>query len=161
MWKVHVTHDREHGCQDNLHSTEVAQLYPQVGDFITSYATKSTSILSNVHFLWCMARRSPHSLSQHFPAPKHPHLGFTTADYTILQIPLLMPWWGVHRTSPKVRITPSFPCVKNICKTRKSTCYSTKPTHINPMLRVVNIVTRSMNRSLGSQAGTTTTKNGT
>jgi hypothetical protein len=36
MWKVHVAHDREHGYHDSLHSAEVAQLYPQVGDFIAS-----------------------------------------------------------------------------------------------------------------------------
>jgi hypothetical protein len=36
MWKVHVTHDREHDCHDSLHSAEVAQLYPQVGDFIAN-----------------------------------------------------------------------------------------------------------------------------
>jgi hypothetical protein len=36
MWKVHVAHDREHGYHDNLHSTEVAQFYPQVSDFIAS-----------------------------------------------------------------------------------------------------------------------------
>jgi hypothetical protein len=27
MWKVHATHDREHGYHDSLHSVEVAQLY--------------------------------------------------------------------------------------------------------------------------------------
>jgi hypothetical protein len=36
MWKVHVAHDREHGYHDNLHSTKVAQFYPQVSDFIAS-----------------------------------------------------------------------------------------------------------------------------
>jgi hypothetical protein len=36
MWKVHVTHDHEHSYHDSLHSAEVAQLYPQVGDFIAS-----------------------------------------------------------------------------------------------------------------------------
>jgi hypothetical protein len=36
MWKVHAAHDREHDYHDSLHSAEVAQLYPQVGDFITS-----------------------------------------------------------------------------------------------------------------------------
>jgi hypothetical protein len=33
---VHVAHDREHDYHDNLHSAEVAQLYPQVSDFIAS-----------------------------------------------------------------------------------------------------------------------------
>jgi hypothetical protein len=36
LWKVHVAHDCEHGYHDSLHSAEVAQLYPQVGDFIAS-----------------------------------------------------------------------------------------------------------------------------
>jgi hypothetical protein len=38
---VHVAHDREHDYHDSLYSVEVAQLYPQVGDFIASQATKS------------------------------------------------------------------------------------------------------------------------
>jgi hypothetical protein len=36
VWKVYVTHDREHDYHDSLHSADVAQLYPQVGDFIGS-----------------------------------------------------------------------------------------------------------------------------
>jgi hypothetical protein len=36
VWKVHVAHDREHDYHDSLHYAEVAQLYPQVGDFISS-----------------------------------------------------------------------------------------------------------------------------
>jgi hypothetical protein len=32
--KFHVAHDREHSYHDSLNSIEVAQLYPQVGDFI-------------------------------------------------------------------------------------------------------------------------------
>jgi hypothetical protein len=36
MWKVHIAHDREHDYHDSLHSAEVAQLCPQVGDFIVS-----------------------------------------------------------------------------------------------------------------------------
>jgi hypothetical protein len=36
VWKVHVANDREHDCHDSLHSVEVAQLYPHVGDFIAS-----------------------------------------------------------------------------------------------------------------------------
>jgi hypothetical protein len=34
--KVHVAHDREHSYHESLHSAEVAQLYPRVGDFIAS-----------------------------------------------------------------------------------------------------------------------------
>jgi hypothetical protein len=41
VWMDHVIHDRDHGYHDSLHSIEVAQLYPQVGDFITSKVTKS------------------------------------------------------------------------------------------------------------------------
>jgi hypothetical protein len=36
VWKVHVSHDHEHGYNDSLDSADVAQLYPQVGDFIAS-----------------------------------------------------------------------------------------------------------------------------
>jgi hypothetical protein len=36
MGNAHVAHDREDDYHDSLHSTEVAQLYPQVGDFIAS-----------------------------------------------------------------------------------------------------------------------------
>jgi hypothetical protein len=36
MWKVDVAHDH-----DSLHYAEVAQLYPQGGNFIASYVTKS------------------------------------------------------------------------------------------------------------------------
>jgi hypothetical protein len=36
MWKVHVAHDHEYDYHDSLHSAEVAQFYPQVGDFIAS-----------------------------------------------------------------------------------------------------------------------------
>jgi hypothetical protein len=36
VWKVHVAHNYEHGYHDSLHSVEIAQLYPRVGDFIAS-----------------------------------------------------------------------------------------------------------------------------
>jgi hypothetical protein len=67
VWKVHVAHDREHDYHDNLHSTEVAQRYPQVGDFIASYPRPGDH-----HIVF-------HSISQ--PA-KHPHWGFTAAEVT-------------------------------------------------------------------------------
>jgi hypothetical protein len=105
------------------------------------------SILPNVHFLWCTARRSPHSLSQHFPALETSTLRFHRC--------------GLHHPSPKVRITPSFNSTSNICETRKTTCYLSKPTHISPTLCVVNMVTCSMNRSIGSLAGTTIIQNST
>jgi hypothetical protein len=47
MWKVYFAHDREHDYHDSLHSAEVTQLNPQVGDFIASEATKS------LHFAQC------------------------------------------------------------------------------------------------------------
>jgi hypothetical protein len=75
MWKVHVAHDREHGYHDSLHSTEVTQLYPQVGDSITCRWLR-VSVLPNIHFLRCTAGRSPHSLSQRFPARKTSTLRF-------------------------------------------------------------------------------------
>jgi hypothetical protein len=36
MSKVHVARDHEHGYHDSFYSTEVAQLYLQVGDFIAN-----------------------------------------------------------------------------------------------------------------------------
>jgi hypothetical protein len=36
VWKVHVTHDREHDYHDSLYFAEVVQLYPQVDDFIAN-----------------------------------------------------------------------------------------------------------------------------
>jgi hypothetical protein len=36
MWKVHAAHDCEHDYHDSLHSVEVTQIYPHVGDFIAS-----------------------------------------------------------------------------------------------------------------------------
>jgi hypothetical protein len=103
-----------------------------------------------------MARRSPHSFSQIFPARKTSTLWFHRCGSHILQKPHLVPRLGVHHPSPKVGITPSFPSAPNICETGKTTCYLTKPTHISHVLRTVHMVTRSMNRSLGSIAGTTT-----
>jgi hypothetical protein len=41
MWKVDAAHDREHSYHDSLHNAEVGQLYPQLGDFIASQATRS------------------------------------------------------------------------------------------------------------------------
>jgi hypothetical protein len=36
VWKGHAARDREHDYHDSLHSTEVAQRYPHIGDFIAS-----------------------------------------------------------------------------------------------------------------------------
>jgi hypothetical protein len=155
VWKVHVAHDREHGYHDSLHSTEDAQLYPQVGDSITRQWLR-VSILPIIHFLRCTARRSQHSFSHHFPAHKTSTLRFHRCVSHILQNPHLVPRLGLHHPSPKVGITPSFPSAPNIRKTGKITCYLTKPTHISPMLCAVHMVTRSINRSLGSLADTTT-----
>jgi hypothetical protein len=84
--------------------------------------------------LRCTTRRSPQSLSQYFPARKTSILKFHRGGSHILQKPPLMLWLG------------------------NTTCYSTKPTHINHVLHVVNMVMHSMNRSLGSQVDTTIIK---
>ncbi len=129
---------------------------------ISSLAKRlEVSILPNAHFLWCTARRSPHSLSQRFLALKTSTLRFHRCGSHILQKPPLVPRLGLHHPSPKVGITPSFPSAPNIRETGKITCYLTKPTHISPVLCVVHMVTHFMNRSLGSLAGTTTIQNST
>jgi hypothetical protein len=158
VWKVHIAHDREHDYHDSLHSVEVAQLYrwdPQVGDSITR-RWLWVSILPIIHFLRCMARRSPHSFSQIFPARKTSTLRFHRYGSHILQKSSLVPRLGLHHPSAKVGITPSFPSALNIRETVKITCYLTKPTHISPVLCAVHMVTCSMNKSLGSLADTTT-----
>jgi hypothetical protein len=155
VWKVHIAHDREHDYHDSLHSAEVGQLYPQVGDFITRRWLR-VSILPIIHFLRCMARRSPHSFSQIFPAHKTSTLRFHRCESHILQKPPLVPRLGLHHPSPKVGITPFFPSASNIREIGKITCYLTKSTHISHVLYAVHMVTRSTNRSLGSLAGTTT-----
>jgi hypothetical protein len=155
VWKVHVTHDREYDYHDSLHSVEVAQLYPQVGDSIT-HRWLRVSILPIIHFLRCMARRSPHSFSQIFPAHKTSTLRFHRCGSHIIQKPPLVSRLGLHHPSPKVGITPSFPSAPNIRETGKMTCYLTKPTHISHVLCAVHMVTCSTNSSLGSLVGTTT-----
>jgi hypothetical protein len=155
VWKVHIAHDREHGYHDSLHSAEIAQLYPHVGDSITRRWLR-VSILPIIHFLRCVARRSPHSFSQHFSSRKTSTLRFHRCGSHILQKPPLVPRLGLHHPSPKVGITPSFHSAPNIRETGKIICYLTKPTHISHVLCAVHMVTCSMNRSLGSLAGTTT-----
>jgi hypothetical protein len=137
-----------------VYSTEVAQLYPQVGDSITRQWLR-VSILPIIHFLRCMAKRSPHRFSQLFSARKTSTLRFHSCRSHILQKPPLMPRLGLLHPSPKVRITPSFPSALNIRETGKITCYLTKPTHISHVLCAVHMVPCSMNKSLGSPAGTT------
>jgi hypothetical protein len=62
------------------------------------------SILPNIHFLWCTAWRSPHSLSQRFPACKIFTLRFHRCGSHILQRPPLVPRLGDKPTpSPKSR----------------------------------------------------------
>jgi hypothetical protein len=103
VWKVHAAHDHEHGYHDSWHSIEVAQLYPQDGDSITRRWLR-VSILPNIHFLGSMARRSPHSPSQHFPARKIFTLRFLCCGSRILQRPPLVPRLGDKPTpSPKSR----------------------------------------------------------
>jgi hypothetical protein len=120
------------------------------------------SILPNVHFLWCTAKRSPHSFSQRFLARKIFTLRFHHCRSHILQRPPLVPGLGDKSTpSPKSRKSHPVLLPQISTKTRKTTCYSTKSTHISPMLYAVNMVTRPMNRSLGSLADTTTIQNST
>jgi hypothetical protein len=95
---------------------------------ISSLAKRlEVSILTNVHVLWCTARRSP----QFFTARITPSIT-SGQDYTILSFYLEHP------------------------RNWETTCYLTKPTHISPVLCAIHMVTRSTNRSLGSLAGTTT-----
>jgi hypothetical protein len=72
---------------------------------ISSLAKRlKVSILPSVHFLWCTARRSPHSLSQHFPARKIFTLRFHHYGSHILQRPPLVPRLGNKPTpSPMFR----------------------------------------------------------
>jgi hypothetical protein len=129
---------------------------------ISSLAKRlEVSILPNVHFLWCTARRSPHSLSQCFPARKTSTLTFHH--------------YGLHHPTEapshaKVRITPSITKGRDYTilsfylehpRNWEITCYLTKPTHISHVLCAVHMVTCSMNRSLGSLADTTTIQNST
>jgi hypothetical protein len=105
VWKVHGAHDHEYNYHDSLHSVEVAQLYPQVGDSITHQWLR-VSILPNVHFLRCTVRtrRSPQSLSQRFLAHKTFTLRFHRCGSHILQRPPLVPRLGdKHTPSPKSR----------------------------------------------------------
>jgi hypothetical protein len=103
MWKVHAAHDHEHVYHDSWHSAEVAQLYPQVGDSIT-HRWLRVSILPNIYFLRCTAKRSPQSLSQHFPARKIFTLRFHCCGRFILHSPPLVPRLGDKPTpSPKSR----------------------------------------------------------
>jgi hypothetical protein len=88
------------------------------------------SILPNVHFLWCTAKRSPKSFSHHFSACKIFTLRFHCCESHILQRPPLVP-----RLADKPTLSP-------------------KSTHISHVICVVNMVKRSTNRSLGSLAGT-------
>jgi hypothetical protein len=55
---------------------------------ISSLAKRlKVSILVNVHFLWCTARRSPHSFSQYYPARKTSTLRFHRYGSHIQQKP--------------------------------------------------------------------------
>jgi hypothetical protein len=121
------------------------------------------SILPNVHFLWCTARRSPHNFSQRFPAHKIFTLRFHHYGKSHpTEPPPPVPRLGDKPTlSLKSRKSHHILLPRISTNTKKMTCYSTKPTHISHVLCEVNIVTCSMNRSLGSLAGTTTIQNST
>jgi hypothetical protein len=86
------------------------------------------STLPNVHFLWCRARRSAHSLSQCFPACKTSTLRF---HHCGLHHPTKAP------SCAKVRITPSITYGRHYTilsfylkhpQNWEITCYLTKPT---------------------------------
>jgi hypothetical protein len=125
---------------------------------IPSPVGNRVSILPNIHFLRCTTRRLPQSLSQHFPTCKIFKLEFHHCGSHILQRPPLVPRLEDKPTpSPNSRKSHPILLPRTSAKLGK-TCYSTKPTHISPMLCAVHMVTCSMNRSLGSQAGTTTNK---
>jgi hypothetical protein len=128
------------------------------GLVISSLAKRlKVSILPNVHLLWCTMRISQQSFSQHFPAHKIFTLWFYHCGSHILQMPPLVPRLGNKPTSsPKSR--KSYPV---LLQNWKITCYSTKPTHISSVLCVVNMITCSTNRSLGSLADTTIIQNST
>jgi hypothetical protein len=103
MWKVHVAHDHEHGCHD---SYTLQRLHNFIHRLVISSLAKwlKVSILPNVHILWCMARRSPHSFLQCFPAHKIFTLRFHRCESHILQRHPLVPRLGDKPTpSPKSR----------------------------------------------------------
>jgi hypothetical protein len=113
--------------------------------------------LPHVHFLWCMARRSPHSFSHHFPTHKTSTLRFHHCESHILQKPPLVPWLGDKSTpSPKSRKSHPVLLPRTSAKLEKITCYLTKSTHISHVLYAIHMVTCSTNRSLRSLACTTT-----
>jgi hypothetical protein len=64
------------------------------------------SILTNVYFLWCTAKRSPHSLSQRFPGHKILTLRFHRCGSRILQRPPLMPRLG-DKPTPSLKFRKS------------------------------------------------------
>jgi hypothetical protein len=66
------------------------------------------SLLPYVHFLWCMARRSSHSFSQHFLARKTSTLRFYCCGSHILQKPPLVPWLG-DKPTPSSKSRKSHP----------------------------------------------------
>jgi hypothetical protein len=72
---------------------------------ISSLAKRlKVSILPNLHFLWCTARRSPYSFSERFPVHKIFTLRFHHCRSHILQRPPLVPWLRDKSTlSPKSR----------------------------------------------------------
>jgi hypothetical protein len=130
---------------------------------ISSLAKRlKVSILPNVHFLWCTARRSPQSFSQHFLVRKIFTLRFHHCGSHILQSPPLVPRLGDKLTpSPKSRKSHPALLPQISTKLEKIAYYSTNPTHITRVLCAVNMVTCFTNRSLGSLADTSTIKDST
>jgi hypothetical protein len=155
MWKVHLTHDCEHDYHDSLHSVEVAQHYPQVGDSITRRWLR-VSILPNIHFLRCMTRRSPQSLSQCFPAHQIFTPRFHRCGSCILHRPPLVPRLGdKSTTSPKSRKShPIFLPRISTKLGKQHVTYLSLP--ISTLCFAMFTWLHTMNWSIGSQAGTTT-----
>jgi hypothetical protein len=109
MWKVHVAHDCEHNYHVSLHSTKVAQLYPQVGDFIASQVTKKSPFCQM--YISFGTRPGDHHIvfSPCFSARKIFTLRFHHYGSRILQRPPLMPRLGdKHTPSPKSRKSHHF-----------------------------------------------------
>jgi hypothetical protein len=76
---------------------------------ISSLAKRlKVSIFSNVHFLWCTTKRSPHSFSQHFPARKIFTLRFHHCRSHIQQSPPLVPRLG-GKPTPSSKSRKSHP----------------------------------------------------
>jgi hypothetical protein len=107
VWKVHALKTVSTAI---LIVYTLKRLHNFTHRLVTSSLAKrlKVSILPNVHFLWCMARRSPHSLSQRFLARKIFTLRFHHYGSHILQRPPLVPRLG-DKPTPSPQSTKSHP----------------------------------------------------